>query len=354
MKKSMGRKILFSAITILTFVLNAKSQDTLISAFFGLDNGLPSLLCGTPGSQLDGMPVNFMFPIDVSTLSESDFEVVDSLGNIHIPMCAVLAPANENGENRTVLLLGEFGTAVTNPPVEVRVVGDLFTTDTLSGESACSAIINLNGITTTNVIPLADGPSLFFAQRIDGNLNECNSGIQTIQVAWDGGITPYISGDTESDLFQYYIGYSDSSGVLIPHVPISIADINDNDNFHQLCFSTSDEIVKISMMANTVEDPNQDSNLYSEIDVSSCTSMTSIEETLFEKGYKIYPNPFSDEIFVENLLGGEYFIIYDFLGRNITEGKCSGSIKTPETKSGIYYLTILNNNNHTTYKLIKR
>ena len=35
-------------------------------------------------------------------------------------MSAVLAPANENGENRTVLLLGEFGTAVTNPPVEVQ------------------------------------------------------------------------------------------------------------------------------------------------------------------------------------------------------------------------------------------
>ena len=40
-----------------------------------------------------------------------------------------MAPANENGENRTVLLLGEFGTAVSNPPVEVRIVGDLFTTD---------------------------------------------------------------------------------------------------------------------------------------------------------------------------------------------------------------------------------
>ena len=73
------------------------------------------------------------------------------------------------------VLKGEFGTAVTNPPVEVRVVGDLFSTDALSGESACSEIINLNGITTTNVIPLDDGPSLFFAQRIDGNLNECNS-----------------------------------------------------------------------------------------------------------------------------------------------------------------------------------
>ena len=184
-------------------------QDTLVSAFFGLDNALPSLLlCNQQEGLIDGMPVNFKFPLDASSLSETDFEVFDSLGNIHIPTCFSLAPANENGENRTVLLLGEFGTAVTNPPVEVRIVGDLFTTDTFSGESACSEIINLNGVTTTNVIPLADGPSLFFAQRIDGNLNECNSGTQTIQVAWNGGVTPYRSGDSESDLFQYYVGYS--------------------------------------------------------------------------------------------------------------------------------------------------
>ena len=350
----MRRKILLLATTIILCSNIAKSQDTLVSAFFGLDNGLPSILCNQLGSQLDGMPVNFKFPLDVSSLAGTDFEVVDSLGNIHIPMCAVLAPADENGENRTVLLLGEFGTAVTNPPVEVRVVGDLFTIDTLSGESVCSAIINLNGINTTNVIPLSDGPSLFFAQRIDGNLNECNLGTQTIQVAWDGGITPYKSGDTESDLFQYYIGYSDSSGVLIPHAPISIADINDNDNFHQLCFSTSDEIVKISMMALTVEDPNHDPNIYSEIDVSSCASFTSIEESLFQKGYKIYPNPFSEEIFIENLLGDEYFIIYDFLGQKVIEGKYSGNVKIPETDSGIYYLTIINNINKTTFKLIKR
>ena len=252
--------------------IDEEIQDTLVSAFFGLDNVLPSLLlCNQQGRRLDGMPVNFKFPLDSSSLSETDFEVLDSLGNIHTPICVSLAPANENGENRTVLLLGEFGTAITNPPVEVRVVGDLFTIDALSGESACSEIINLNGITTTNVIPLADGPSLFFAQRIDDNLNECNSGIQTIQVAWNGGVTPYINGDNESDLFQYYVGYSDSTGGLIPHKPISIADIDDNDNFHQLCFSTSDEIVKISMMANTVEDPNHDPNLYSEIVVSSCT-----------------------------------------------------------------------------------
>lgn len=350
-------KMLFLALFALGSTHQAKSQDSavLVSAFFGLDDAIPllgSFLC--PGALgMDGMPVNFKFAIDATSLSAADFEVVDSLGTIHIPMCAVLGPANEPGENRSVLLFGEFGTADTNPPVEVRVVGDLLTSNALSDESACSEIMNLKGITTKNVIRLAEGPSLFFAQKLDGNLTECSSGIQTIQAVWDGGITPYISDDTESDLFQYYIGYADSAGVLIPHVPISIADINDNDNFHQLCFATNYQIVKISMMANTVEDPNGDPNLYSEIEVSYCAPATSVEENYFEVGYKIYPNPFSDEIFIENLIGDEYFIVYDFLGRKIIEGKCMETIKMLETKSGIYYLNILNDDNRTTYKLIK-
>lgn len=351
-----SKLVLFTMLT-LTSNNHVKAQvSPVVSAFFGLDNALPfqaNFLC--PGALgQDGMPVNFIFPIDGASLSATDFEVVDSFGTIHIPLCAVLAPANENGENRTVLLIGEFGSAITNPPVEVRVVDDLFTMGTLSGESACSEILNLNGIFTTNVVPLADGPKLFFAQGIDGSLDECGSGIQTIQVAWDGGITPHINSDAESDLFQYYIGYSDSSGILIPHAPVAIGDINDNDNFHQLCFSISDEIVKISMMANTVEDPNGDPNLFSEIEVSYCTALTSIEENLFEVGYTIYPNPFLNEIYIENLLGDEYFIIYDFYGRKITEGKCFETITVPEATPGIYYLTILNRTNQTTHKLIKR
>ena len=53
------------------------------------------LLCNQPGSLLDGMPVNFRFPLDSYSLSETDFEVVDSLlvYLIHIPMCAVLTPS---------------------------------------------------------------------------------------------------------------------------------------------------------------------------------------------------------------------------------------------------------------------
>ena len=277
-------------------------------------------------------------------------------------------------EFKSCALLGEFGTAVTNPPVEVRVVGNLFTIDTLSGESVCSAIINLNGITTTNIIPLANGPSLFFAQRIDGNLNECNLGTQTIQVAWDGGITPYNNGDTESDLFQYYIGYSDSSGVLIPHIPISIADIDDNDNFHQLCFSTSDEIVKISMMANTVEDPNHDPNLYSEIGVSSCDGGEILKVpniNVCANNFTLkdnYPNPFNPLTTISYDLPKDSFVsitIYDMLGNvvnNLVNTKQSSGNKSVQwnatdnlgqpVSAGVYLYSIETKDFRQTKKMI--
>ncbi|MEL1226841.1 MAG: T9SS type A sorting domain-containing protein, partial [Candidatus Neomarinimicrobiota bacterium] len=89
------------------------------------------------------------------------------------------------------------------------------------------------------------------------------------------------------------------------------------------CFSTSDEIVKISMMANTVEDPNHDPNLYSEIDVSSCDggeilkvpniNVSANNFTLKDN----YPNPFNPITNISYDLLEESFVnitIYDMLG----------------------------------------
>lgn len=87
----MKRRIAVAATATLCILGNAKSQDTLVSAFFGLDNALAGLLCNQPGSLLDGMPVNFQFPLDASSLSETHFEVLDELGNVHAPICALLA-----------------------------------------------------------------------------------------------------------------------------------------------------------------------------------------------------------------------------------------------------------------------
>ena len=353
----MKKRTLAFVLAILPIVRNAQGQDStaLVSAFFGLDNALPftaNFLC--PGALgMDGMPVNFLFPIDASSLSEDDFDVLDSLGNLHTPLCAVLAPANEDGENRTVLLIGEFGSSPTNPPVEVRVVGDLFTMPVATGESACSEVIHLLGASTTNVVPLGEGPSLFFAQKVEATLDECGMGNQTIQVAWNGGIVPFRPDDTESDLFRYYTGYADSAGTLIAHTPIAIADINDNDNFHQLCFSTHDAIVRIAVVADAVEDPNQDPNPDSEVAVSSCAPSTHIEAHPHGLRYRIYPNPFSEEIHIDQLKGGEHYIIHDALGRVIAQGTYSRAITLPNTPSGMHYLTIRSGAERTTFPLIR-
>lgn len=108
------------------------------------------------------MFVNFKFLLDVFSLLEIDFEVLDRFGNIYILMCVVLVLVNENGENWIVLLIGEFGIVVINLFVEVRVVDDLFIIVIIFGEFVCLEIINLNGIIIINVILFVDGLSLFF------------------------------------------------------------------------------------------------------------------------------------------------------------------------------------------------
>lgn len=345
--------------TLVTFAIahTGLSQDStaIVSAFFGLDNALPftaNFLC--PGAAgMDGMPVNFKYPIDPASLSAADFEVIDSLGSVHVPLCAVLAPANEDGENRTVLLIGELGDASAAPPVEVRIIGDLFTTNSAVGGSACSEAVNLNGASTTNVVDLEAGPSLFFAQHIEGATDECGPGFQTIQVAWNGGIVPFLSGDAEADLFQYYTGYSESMGAMVPHVPSSIADINDNDNYHQLCFATSDTIIKVSMAENTVEDPNQDPNPYTEIEVGYCDLSTGIDDDLGPDAVDVYPNPFSEVIHVRNLSGGGYFVIHDSCGRVVLEGRCTGPIDTSSLRPGVYCLAIMSSGSRRIHSVVK-
>jgi len=248
--------------------VNSGSSDAVVCAFFGLDNALPlranALAKGAFGK--DGMPVNFKDEIDGSTLDAEDFLVIDRNGKQHIPIAATLKPADHEGENRTVLLIGEFGNDGTNPPVEVKIVGDLHTKNKHKDASAPSVAKNLKGDSTKNVIPLSDGPRMFFAQIVKGDLAEQkNNHSQAVQVAWQGGITPVDTKVAEADLFRFYTVYADDNGKLIPLTPKSIADINDNDNYHLLVVETALPIVKVSMRAGVVKDPNGDPNPDTEV-----------------------------------------------------------------------------------------
>lgn len=173
-------------------------EPMALAAFFGLDNQLPPPpqpgICDESEGN-DGLPVVFTHPIDVTTLDPEDFELTSAEGNVSTPICAILIPAVDPGENRTVLLVGEFGSAPDDEPVEVVVVGELLST-------AETGAVDFNGA-SQEVVPLASGPSIVAAEVLPEDLwildregqilvgSGCPSEgtLQIVRVRWDGGIT---------------------------------------------------------------------------------------------------------------------------------------------------------------------
>jgi hypothetical protein len=99
-------------------------RAALLSAFFGLDNGLfqvANLICNGAAGK-DGMPVIFSTEIDYTTMQAGDFKVVTESGKTGEMHCVSLLPATDVGELRTVLLIGEFGNADNDPPARVEVM----------------------------------------------------------------------------------------------------------------------------------------------------------------------------------------------------------------------------------------
>ena len=128
----------------------------ILSAFFGLDNGVPGLAfgCGLSGLQ-DGMPIVLDRRIPLPPLLDPSVFVVHRTSGIESPVgCATLAPAEEAEERRTILLLGEYASD-RDPPVGVEIVGTLLTDE---GVDAKGALIQ-------TVVPLAAGPSIVLAEH---------------------------------------------------------------------------------------------------------------------------------------------------------------------------------------------
>ena len=261
--------------------LNSEQQATLmaaevdatgysvrvLSAFFGLDNGLPfraNLLCLGASGQ-DGMPVVLSHTIDPETLQPEDFQIVTRSGAKRTPHCVTLRPAQDAGELRTVLLIGEFGDANDDPPVAVHVVGDLLSDGARSEEGVG---VNFRG-SHTAVVPLDAGPSLVLAESvpmsklaIETRGTACPEGIQqVVRVTWAGGVrlpNRDEPGDAERRLYRVTVKRGDGSSHEI--VPAALADLEDGDNNHLLCLDTADPAVSVSFPAGHLVDPNRDLN----------------------------------------------------------------------------------------------
>jgi hypothetical protein len=224
-------------------------QASLLSAFYGLDDafarGTDQVICeGAAGK--DGMPVIFSHEINVTTMQAGDFTVISTSGEVGEIVCVTLAPADDKGELRTALLVGNFGD-VNDQPVKVEITGNLLSIDNS---------LNFKGA-TVDVIPLEEGLRMVLAEIVPedewelgkvatpllwGGGSGCPEDTQqVVRVTWDGGVTKP-GGDEADDVerVQYKVTVLLEDGNKIEATPFALADLGDGDNNHELCLDVAD------------------------------------------------------------------------------------------------------------------
>ncbi len=261
--------VIVATMAILPTATSAQENPSLLSAFFGLDNSRQiavrtAFVCqGVSGR--DGMPVIFSHEVDPDTLQPDDFRVMRASGDSGRVGCVTLRPADDVGELRTALIVGQYGSPE-DPPATVEVVGDVMSLD---------GTLNFKG-TSINVIPLADGPTMILAEDVPpnywslGNEGDCpRPGLKGIvRTVWVGGITKP-GGDEidEKEMELYRVSLRRPDGSIVEVTPVAVGDLKDNDNNHELCLDVEGEPMSVMFPAGFLTDPNEDLNPATDVSV---------------------------------------------------------------------------------------
>ncbi len=253
-------------------------QASILSAFYGLDDALPSTankgICKGAGGA-DGMPVIFSHEIDFDSMQAGDFKVTTASGKIGEITCVTLAPADDRGELRTALLAGHYGT-IDDQPAKVEIVGNLLSID---------KSVNFKGMSATP-IALEEGPTIIFAEVIPadelelgkeptvlpfGGGNGCPVGTkQAVNVTWVGGVTKP-GGDEADDVerAQYKVTVQKADGSEASVTPFALADLVDGDNNHLLCLDVDGTPKSVFFPAGYLTDPRDDLNPDTKIQITA-------------------------------------------------------------------------------------
>ncbi len=247
----------------------ATDSAVLLSAFFGLDDALPFMAgrvaCeGAAGK--DGMPVVFSHELNVQTVQPGDFKITAASGSVGKASCLTLAPADDPGELRTVLLIGQYG-SIHDQPETVEIVGNVLSKDNS---------LNFKGASVA-VTPLENGPTLVAAEFVPqtewmldhpgttlpfGGGTGCPTGTrQVVRVTWEGGVTKPNGKDADAiELDLYEVTYELATGAKNTRAPFALADLRDGDNNHKLCLNSEEAVKAVSFPAGRLTDPRNDPN----------------------------------------------------------------------------------------------
>lgn len=265
-----------------------RGEPQILSAYFGLADAeiprgnlrqhLMGSICGVDG-KLDGMPLVVNYEIDQRTLQARDFLITTESGLSYRPRCAQLAPANEEDEDRTILLLGNLGSS-SDQPKSIEIVGRLMTEADDNGVKH-----NLRGLRSPSPVRLDLGPALVAAepvslvnrpigeQECDGNTK------QIIRLIWNGGVTQFNTNPnvfppgageelSEPQYARIWVTVIDTNSETRLVNPVFIGDRDDGDNNNELCLDTADRAMSVFVEANTVTDPGNDYNAETFVEVS--------------------------------------------------------------------------------------
>lgn len=191
-------------------------------------------------SPADAIVVVFDRDIDAVSLVPHAFLVVEADGTRVLATEAVLAPASESDENRSVTLWGDFGDPLTNPPTDVIVVGMIYAEDgtPLLGAAA-------------KVEPWDVGTRAVVAETIAPGPLRCPAARQVLRTYW----SDQIRGVEAADLARVEIALGKGPA----RKPIGFDDhVGDgdtsDDNVLDLCVDVDAPIVELRIAAGTFVD----------------------------------------------------------------------------------------------------
>jgi|GEM_PF-843802 len=230
----------------------------IVSASFEYDNKVPPTAekWAKGASGKDGILLSLSHNIDISTLKPEHFTVIGKNKTKFKPEIATFSPAEEHFETRAIWLYGLMGNNITNPPTEIFITGELKSQDgqRFYGEKATIDPINaLPKVVNAEYFTYDDN----YPHKASGAGCDCpkENTKWVLQTMWNNKIQS--TKGTElgtADLKKFKVMAWSTDNKLKAFTPFQFGDLNDDDNFVDLCFKEVFKPVAFEIDANTVMD----------------------------------------------------------------------------------------------------
>ncbi|MBC8071176.1 MAG: hypothetical protein IAG13_22815 [Deltaproteobacteria bacterium] len=206
----------------------------MLSAHFSRDDPR------TP-STADAIVLVFDRELDAASLTARAFMVVLGDGSRVRAVEAVLAPASEDDENRTVTLWGDFGDPQHRPPTDAVIIEPVWDE---RGGSLLGAAIEIDAF--------GEGPRVISAQALPTAASRCPGAAQAVRLYW----SDELHGIEPGDLAHIELVLADGSA----RPPVAFDDDAgsdaSSDNVLDLCVAELAEVRELRVAAAAFTDPS--------------------------------------------------------------------------------------------------